>query len=152
MVLVVSAVISWACVMLFFLMPQKLPPAANVVAYFLLSILDINKLSLLAFHFHYFKLGSELADFWAVVLHRDVALSFTLLIFMNAVHRAGRSRLLWVGTATYAFLLATSWIMQSFGAVEYGRWGWMLNAVLLLFLILAAWAAGRWVRYLAQGG
>ncbi|WP_438445279.1 hypothetical protein [Gorillibacterium sp. sgz5001074] len=152
MVLVVNAILSWFTLAVFAVMPRKLPAAANTLAYMVLAIIDINKLSILSFHYHFFVISKQVPDFLSVILHRDIIISVTLLIFMNTTLQAKRRTVLWAGAGIYTYLLLLCWIMHLFGAVEYRDWGWEINGLLILLLMGLSWVLGRGFKSLGAGG
>ncbi|MFD2611684.1 hypothetical protein [Paenibacillus gansuensis] len=154
MVLVYSFLVAWFSLMLVICAPKKLPVITNVLAYLILSILDINKLALLAYYWEKVKINTGLAEFWSVILFRNGTFTLALIAFINVWLTAQRSSVRWgYAIFTYAFIMFSCQLLHWFDALSYNSFGvWFDYTCLLLLLILSVWIGKLCVYLVKKGG
>lgn len=83
MELMLMCIIAWLTVAVFTFLPRKMSIAANILTYMMLAVVDINKISFLAFNFQYIEISSDTIRFISFLVYRDIIFSFLLLIAVN---------------------------------------------------------------------
>jgi hypothetical protein len=147
MVLVIFTILSWLVLLVFYLLPKKMPPILNFLTYMGLSIIDINKWTLLYSKYHFFQLSKNKAEFLSYILHRDIVFSFILLIMVNLFLNS-KTRIMKIGILLISFIMMFSSIqlLKYFKVVIFLKWNTYYEIILLLMMIFITLALGNLFR------
>jgi len=114
-------------------LPRKLPMQTNALLFLAVSIVDINKFTIMAFTLRWFTISEEVPRFIAAVLHRDVTFTFGLLVFANAfLTESRRAPRLAAAAGVFLYLLATGQVLLQLGAIRYHQWNIGCEMLLIL--------------------
>lgn len=143
MTLVIFTAISWVIVIFFLLLPHRLPSLVNFLLYMGLSIIDINKCTLLYFKYHYFHVSKDKVHFLSYILHRDIMFSFSLLIMVNVFFTAKKMSLK-VGIIAFTFILILflNQLERFLHILTYIKWTMYHELVMISLIICLALAFG----------
>lgn len=143
MVLVIFTILSWLFLMLFYVLPNKLPKIVNFLTYMGLSIIDINKWTLLYSKYHYLQLSKDKIYFFSFVLYRDIISSFILLMMVN-VFFAAKNKTNKFGSLfiSYILLLLFHQLLKHYKIVTYIKWNTYYEITLLFMMIFITLGVG----------
>lgn len=151
MVFVIFIILSWLFLMLFYVLPNKLPKIVNFLTYMGLSIIDINKWTLLYSKYHYLQLSKDKSYFLSFVLHRDIISSFILLIMVN-VFFTSKNKMIKFGILfiSYIMLLFFHQLLKHYKIVTFIKWNTYYEIILLLLMIFITLGIGYSFRRIYQ--
>ncbi|MBP1964061.1 hypothetical protein [Paenibacillus aceris] len=151
MVLVIFLVIVWFSIHLFAALPNKLPLITNVLLYMILSIIDINRITIISNDLGWYQISTRVPQFLSVILHRDFTYCLTLLTFAN-VYLTASKRLtkVIISLYTFTFLFLCSKILRWTGAIIDLKWNFIYECITLLSMMFLAYWLGRWLRYMKR--
>jgi hypothetical protein len=140
MALVVFICLAW-CSCFLFIETKKLPLSANFLLYMALSIIDINKLTIISFKFKLFQTSEKIPLFLSLILYREFIFTITLLTFAN-IYLAANNRSIKIGITlcTVAFILLIAQSLRWFGIVKDIKW----NSLYELITIVCLMAISLW--------
>lgn len=143
MVLVIFTILSWLVLLVFYLLPNKMPPVINFLTYMGLSIIDINKWTLLYSKYHIFQLSKNKVDFLSFILHRDIVFSFILLIMVN-IFFTSKNRIMKFGILliSYIMIYISHQLLIHFNIVTYLKWNTYYELLLLVMMIFITLGLG----------
>jgi hypothetical protein len=149
MVLACYVIVAWLSVMVLVCLPRKLSAVSNVLLYMTLSIVDINKFTLLTYRFRLIEVKRDAASYITTVIYRDVVFSFALMIFANIWLTApkGRARAL-AAAAVFLYLFTVSLSLRWTHVYTYRKWGVPQEALMIGSLMVIVLWLGKWVRFL----
>lgn len=129
--------------MLFHLLPNKLPKIVNFLTYMGISIIDINKWTLLYAKYHYLQLSKNKIDFLSYILYRDIISSFIFLMMVN-VFFTSKKRIVKFGNIaiSYMMLLLFHLMLRHYKIVTYIKWNTYYEIIGLLMMIFIALGVG----------
>lgn len=144
MALTIFTIIAWLSVFCFACLPRKLPTRVNVLIYFGLSIIDINKFTLFSYRYQFYEISKEVPGFLAAVIHRDITFSMTMLAFANAFWCTSKTkwRILAAG-CTFLFIFLTGQGLRVFKVLVYKNWGIPQEMLLIITIMVIALILGR---------
>lgn len=144
MIVVIALMLVWLSIHVLAALPCKLPLPVNVLLYMLLSIIVINKFTVLGFKYRMYEMSQEIPDFIATVLHRDFTFTLSLLIFANAfIGAKRRSSKLWISIATFSFIFITGQFLRMEEAITYKSWNLFYESILVVSLMVIAYLLAR---------
>lgn len=137
MVLVIFSIIAWICVISFALLPHRIPTISNVLTYIFLSIVDINKLTFISMRMKLIHTSTDIPKFLALILHRDIIFSITLLIMLNLV-TTSKSKLirLMVILISFSVLFICGQLLRFHKVITYTGWSILHEIIMLISLIV----------------
>lgn len=142
-VLVIFSLIAWLSVSLFIFLPSKLTAVTNVLIYFVLAIIDINKLTIISYKYQLISISKDIPHFLSVILHRDVNLSFILLIMVNIFFTIKKIRVrINVLVITFIVLLTIHQLLRYFEVITYHKWSIFHDMVMIISLIFITIVTG----------
>lgn len=141
-------VIAWLTVAIFTFLPYKMSVAANILNYLMIAVVDINKISFLAFHYQCIEISSDTIRFISFIVYRDIIFSFLLLILVNiwfAFHHKWIRFLAAVGTLGIIAILRV--LLSSLSIFTYKHWSFihelLMDVVMLLLTVLIAYMSRK---------
>ncbi|MEW9110597.1 hypothetical protein ACQCT6_03935 [Cytobacillus gottheilii] len=148
MELLIMCVIAWLTVAIFTFLPYKMSVAANILNYLMIAVVDINKISFLAFHYQCIEISSDTIRFISFIVYRDIIFSFLLLILVNiwfAFHHKWIRFLAAVGTLGIIAILRV--LLSSLSIFTYKHWSFihelLMDVVMLLLTVLIAYMSRK---------
>ena len=124
MTLTLFSILAVLMILFFASIPRRLPASTNLLLYLGLSIIDINKVTILSFRFGLFRISKDIDHFLAFIIHRDIVFSLTLISFANLYLKAtSLSQRIGITAYTLLFLFGLHTSMRVFDILTYQRWG-----------------------------
>jgi len=149
MPLVVALFWLWLSLHVLAALPRKLPLQVNLVLYLALSVIVINKFTILGFKLKLYTYNTSVPDFLAAVVNRDFTMTLTLIAFANACIAAATPRGRWLAIAFFlAFLIAACQSLRWTGVVEDRHWNAYYDALLNMVMMTIAYGLARLFRHL----
>ncbi|WP_407869861.1 hypothetical protein [Paenibacillus sp. P36] len=151
LVLVYFLVLAWYCLHVLVTLPKKLPLMTNVLLYMLLSIIDINRMTLFSVSLHFYHFSKQIPEFLSVVLYRDFIYCFTLLTFANVYLTASRflTKVL-ISLYSFLFLLMCCFILKWTGSIITLTWNAYYDSITLLIMLVVTYGLGRWLLHFTR--
>lgn len=112
-----------------------------------LSIIDINKWTLLYSKYHFFQLSTNKAAFLSYILHRDIVFSFILLIMVNLFFNI-KNRIMKFGILliSYIMIFTSIQLLRNFKVITFLKWNTYNELLLLLAMIFITLGLGSLFR------
>ncbi len=153
MPLVVALLFMWISVHAVAALPHKLPLQVNVLLYMTLSVIDINKFTLLSFTYRVFEIDLRVPAFLAAIVHRDFTFTLALLLYANAFltarNRAGRTP---ATIGVFLFLLGNAQALRWTGVIRDVKWNLFYECLMIAALMGIALGLGAALRKLWEKG
>lgn len=151
MILVSFLVLVWYCLHVLVTLPKKLPLITNVLLYMVLSIIDINRMTLFSDNLSLYRFSTQIPEFLCVILYRDFIYCFTLLTFANVYLTASKflTKVL-ISLYSFIFLLLCCLILNRSGAIIVLTWNIFYDSITLLIMLLVTYCLARWLLHLTR--
>ena len=149
MPLVVALFWLWLSLHVLAALPRKLPLQVNLVLYLALSVIVINKFTILSFKLKLFTYSTSVPDFLAAVVNRDFTMTLTLIAFANACVTATTPKWRWLAAAFFLlFLVASCQSLRRTGVVKDHHWNAYYDALLNVGMMAIAYGLARLFQHL----
>ncbi|KAB2330644.1 hypothetical protein [Bacillus mesophilum] len=157
MELIIMCVIAWFTVAIFIFLPYKMSVAANILTYLMIAVVDINKISFLAYHYQCIKISSDTIRFISFIVYRDIIFSFLLLILVNIWFAYDHK---WIRFLSAVSILGTISILRavlsSLSIFTYEHWSYIqeliMDVVMLFLTVLIAYVSRKITKGMKTSG
>jgi hypothetical protein len=147
MLLTIYLILAWFTLQVLLSLPRKLPVSANVLLYLAISIIDINKLTIISVKYHLIEINTKLPYFLTVIVHRDIIFTLSFLIFANVYTTSSSNGVKWfVMFFTFGFQLLTLSALRYFGAITLNGWNIYCDMITVSLLMLIAVVCAKWLQ------
>jgi hypothetical protein len=151
LVLVFFLVLAWCCLHVLVTLPKKLPIMTNVLLYMVLSIIDINRMAVFSDNLSMYRFSTQIPEFLAVILYRDLIYCFTLITFANVFLTASRLLVkVFISLYSFIFLLICCLILSRTESVINLTWNIYYDSITLLIMMLLTYCLGRGLLHLTR--
>ncbi|HZG55733.1 hypothetical protein [Paenibacillus sp.] len=126
-------------------LPRKLPLRTNIILYMALSIVIINKFTLLTYSYRLYTVSEHPVKFLAAVLQRDFTVTLGMLVFANAFFTETRlARRLGAAAGVLLLLVATGQVLLRLDVFQYRLWniGYEVLTIAAMMAVTYGFAKG----------
>ncbi|WP_080848864.1 hypothetical protein [Cytobacillus gottheilii] len=157
MELMTMCVIAWLTVAIFTFLPRKMSAASNILTYLMIAVIDINKISFLAFHFQCIEISSDTIRFISFIVYRDIIFSFLLLIMVNIWFAYDHKWIRFLSAViTLGIISILRLLLSSMSVFMYKHWSYihelLMDVVMLFLTILIAFISRKITKGMKTSG
>jgi hypothetical protein len=150
MVLVLFILFAWFCIHVHISLQHKLPLIANFLIYFAISIILINKLTLVGYNFGSFKISTDLPAYLSLILHNDFTIPFVLLTFANVFLTTSNAGKRWAITVyTFFIQLLLGRMLQEYGVLTYSGWNILSESGMIILVMAYTLVVGKLAKHMS---
>ncbi|MFC0560414.1 hypothetical protein [Halalkalibacter alkalisediminis] len=147
MVLSIYIMITWFTITSFALYARKLSILENLFIYIIVSMIVINKATLVSLNFGYVEITKDTVLYLCHLLSRNVVIPLTLLLFCNIFYIAKKQIIKYASIfITLTLLISLEYLAIYFGIYTYKNWSPFIELLSLLLYILLTLLCAKWFR------
>jgi hypothetical protein len=150
LVIALFALITWITIAVFFLIPKALSRKEHIVLFFCISLLVISAYTIIDLNLKLVQQSNKAEMFFALLMHRNIIISFCLLIFVNSFMSLHNKLSKFFSAAVillvlYLVELLTVWT----GVKVYLGWNNYLTIITLVTGMAISALLTKWIRKLS---
>ena len=131
---------AWIVIVVFAVLPKKLPLAENTCVYFCTIILLISTFTTLGLNLQRFVYTDRLDFYFCREVGRIIIFPFLLLVFNNVFFTAKSAMLRWGTTLiTYVVFCSVHFLYILIGDLSFNHWNSFLSMLMCALFMAAAW-------------
>lgn len=140
MAVFVYSLVAWIVIVLFAILPKKLPITENLCVFFCCSLLLTSTFEILALNLQRFVTTDRLDFYFCREMGRYIIYPVLLLVFTNVFFSVRLTAMRW-GTAilTFAALCSVHFLYRLIGDLTFNQWNSLFSMLMFIFFMVAAW-------------
>lgn len=140
MTVFIYSMVAWIVIVLFAILPKKLPITENMCVFFCCSLLMTSTFSTLTINLQRFVISDRLDFYFCREIGRYIIYPVLLLAFTNVFFTARLAAMRWgMAILTFTALCSVHFLYRLLGDLTYNRWNPFLSMLIFIFFMAAAW-------------